>query len=67
MPLIRVEMFDFRVNEETSAKLIAGLTDALCDATTEALREQTWVIVQGHSPKNWGGGGKPWPTEMMPP
>ena len=26
MPLIRVELFDFRLNEETSAKLIAGLT-----------------------------------------
>ena len=30
MPLIRVELFDYRVNEETSEKLIAGLTDALC-------------------------------------
>ena len=35
MPLIRVELFDFRVDEETSAKLIAGLTDALCAATHE--------------------------------
>ena len=26
MPLIRVELFDYRVNEETSTKLIAGLT-----------------------------------------
>ena len=26
MPLIRVELFDFRMNEETSAKLIAELT-----------------------------------------
>ena len=30
MPLIRVELFDYRLNEETSAKLIAGMTDALC-------------------------------------
>ena len=37
MPLIRVELFDFRMNDETSAKLIAGLTDALCEATTEGL------------------------------
>ena len=67
MPLIRVELFDFRVNEETSEKLISGLTDALCAATTEALREHTWVIVEGHSPKHWGVGGRPWPTEMTPP
>src|SRR4029079_10071305 len=67
MPLIRVELFDYRVNEETSAKLIAGLTDALCAATAEGLRDHTWVIVEGHDPKNWGLGGKPWPVGEMPP
>lgn len=67
MPLIEVKPFDFRVNDETSAKLIAGLTDALCAATTEGLREHTWVIVEGHSPKNWGAGGVPWPARMTPP
>jgi phenylpyruvate tautomerase PptA (4-oxalocrotonate tautomerase family) len=67
MPLIRVELFDYRVNEETSEKLIAGLTDALCAATNEGLRDHTWVIVEGHDPKNWGVGGKPWPVGEMPP
>jgi phenylpyruvate tautomerase PptA (4-oxalocrotonate tautomerase family) len=67
MPLIEVKLFDFRVDDETSAKLIAELTDALCRATTEGLREHTWVIVEGHSPKNWGVGGRPWPAEMTPP
>ena len=37
MPLIRVELFDFRVKDETSAKLIAGLTVSLCAATHEGL------------------------------
>jgi phenylpyruvate tautomerase PptA (4-oxalocrotonate tautomerase family) len=36
MPLIRVELFDYRISEETSAKLIEKLTDALCEATTRA-------------------------------
>jgi phenylpyruvate tautomerase PptA (4-oxalocrotonate tautomerase family) len=67
MPLIEAKLFDFRVNEETSAKLIAGLTDALCSATTEGLRDHTWVIVEGHSRENWGVGGVPWPAEMTPP
>ena len=48
------------MDEETSRKLIAGMTDALCEATTEGLREHTWVVVEGHSPKNWGVGGVPW-------
>ena len=54
MPLIRVELFDFRVNDETSEKLIAGLTDALCAATHEGLRDHTWVIVEGHNPQELG-------------
>ena len=33
MPLIRVELFGYRVNDETSAALIEKLTDALCEAT----------------------------------
>jgi phenylpyruvate tautomerase PptA (4-oxalocrotonate tautomerase family) len=67
MPLIEVKLFDFRVDEETSRKLIQELTDGLCRATTEGLRDHTWVIVEGHSPKNWGVGGRPWPAEMTPP
>jgi phenylpyruvate tautomerase PptA (4-oxalocrotonate tautomerase family) len=67
MPLIEVKLFDFRVTPEVSEKLIAGMTDALCAATSEGLRGHTWVIVEGHSPKNWGLGGKPWPVDQMPP
>ncbi len=67
MPLIRVELFDYRMSEETSAALIGKLTDALCEATHPGLRDHTWVIVEGHSPKNWGLGGNPWPVDQMPP
>ena len=67
MPLIRVELFDYRMNDETSAALIEKLTDALCEATHPGLRDHTWVIVEGHNPKNWGLGGKPWPVDEMPP
>ena len=67
MPYIEVKLFDYRINDEVSAKLIAGLTDALCEAVHEGMREHTWVVVEGHNPKNWGVGGKPWPVEEMPP
>ena len=67
MPLIRVELFDYRMYDETSAALIEKLTDALCEATHPGLRDHTWVIVEGHNPKNWGLGGKPWPVDAMPP
>ena len=67
MPLIKVDLFDYRMSDETSAALIEKLTDALCEATHPGLRDHTWVIVEGHSPKNWGLGGKPWPVDQMPP
>jgi phenylpyruvate tautomerase PptA (4-oxalocrotonate tautomerase family) len=41
MPLIEVKLFDYRMNEETSAKLIEKLTDALCEATHPGLRDHT--------------------------
>ena len=50
-----------------SATLIEKLTDALCEAVHPDLRDHTWVIVEGHNPKNWGVGGKPWPVGEMPP
>ena len=56
MPLIRVELFDYRMSDETSAALIEKLTDALGEATHPGLKEHTWVIVEGHNPKNWGPG-----------
>ena len=67
MPLIRVELFDYRVTPEVSATIIEKMTDALCDAVHPGLRDHTWVIVEGHDPKNWGAGGKPWPVGEMPP
>jgi phenylpyruvate tautomerase PptA (4-oxalocrotonate tautomerase family) len=67
VPLIEVKLFDYRVTPEVSAALIEKLTDALCDAVHPGLRDHTWVIVEGHSPKNWGVGGKPWPVDQMPP
>lgn len=65
MPLIRVELFDYRITPEVSAQLIKGMTDVMCEATAESLRDHTFVIVEGHDPKNWGVGGRPWPVDEM--
>jgi phenylpyruvate tautomerase PptA (4-oxalocrotonate tautomerase family) len=68
VPLIEVKLFDFRVDDETSRRLIEELTDGLCRATgVPGLRDHTWVIVEGHSPKRWGVGGRPWPEDLTPP
>ncbi len=59
MPLIQVQLYDRRVTEESTPKIIQALTDALVSVTDEAIRAHTWVIVEGVSPRNWGVGGKP--------
>jgi 4-oxalocrotonate tautomerase len=58
MPLIEVKLFDHRLDDGTRTRLIEKLTDAFCEATDERLRPDTWVILQGHPPENWGLGGR---------
>ena len=47
MPLIEVKLYDRRVNPEASEKIIKELTEGLCRACGEEVREHTWVVVQG--------------------
>jgi 4-oxalocrotonate tautomerase len=59
MPIIEVKAFDSRFEDpETSARLIASLTDALCDVYGEELRAETWVILDGVDKRHWGFGGE---------
>jgi 4-oxalocrotonate tautomerase len=58
VPIIEVKAFEQRFeDEETARLLIAKLTDALVDICGEALREETWVVLEGVSPRHWGFGG----------
>lgn len=59
MPIVRVELLDTRVTEETCAKLIKDMTDVLVAHTSEAIRDRTYVIVEGHPASQWGLGGEP--------
>ena len=59
MPLIEVKAFDRRFEDpEATERLIAGLTDALCEVFGEEVRDETWVIVDGVAPSQWGFGGE---------
>ena len=58
MPLIEVKLYDHRVTEESTPKIVKALTDALCSVTTEELRPHVWVLVEGVSPKKWGIAGE---------
>jgi 4-oxalocrotonate tautomerase len=59
MPLIEVKAFDRRfADDEVAEQLIARLTDAMCEVFGEPVRNETWVIVEGVSPRRWGFGGE---------
>ena len=59
MPLIEVKLYDYRIKDEVVPQVIEKMTDAICDVVGEGIREHTWVLVEGLSPKQWGIGGKP--------
>jgi 4-oxalocrotonate tautomerase len=59
MPLIEVKVYDTRINDETVPKLIEKMTDAMVECTSEEIRPEIWVIVEGVAKKQWGRGGKP--------
>jgi 4-oxalocrotonate tautomerase family enzyme len=58
MPLVEIKLWDHQATEETVPKIIASVTAAMAESTG-AKPENTWVIVEGVSPKRWGVGGKP--------
>ena len=59
VPLIEVKAFERRFEDEATAeRLIAALTDAMCDVFGEPVRDEVWVIVEGVSPTRWGFGGQ---------
>ena len=59
MPIVEVKLYDTRINDETVSKLIEKVTDAVCECTSEELRDDTWVLVQGFPRSQWGTAGKP--------
>ena len=59
MPIIEVKAFERRFEDaQTSERLIAKLTDALCEVCGDEVREETWVILEGVEPARWGFAGK---------
>jgi phenylpyruvate tautomerase PptA (4-oxalocrotonate tautomerase family) len=58
MPYIEVKAFDRRIDDSSAARVVKELTDGLCSALGEEVREATWVVVEGVSPKRWGFGGE---------
>jgi 4-oxalocrotonate tautomerase len=59
LPIIEVKLYDARLDDTTSPKLIDALTEALVSVLGEPLRKGTHVILDGVPPAQWGIAGKP--------
>lgn len=57
MPLIEVKVFKDELSNDQSSELIARITDAVAETTSEKLRDVTWVIVNEVNDGHWGVGG----------
>jgi 4-oxalocrotonate tautomerase len=59
VPIIEVKAFEQRFTDDAQAALlIQRLTDAFVDTFGEQVRAETWVVLEGVSPKHWGFGGE---------
>ena len=59
MPFIEIKLLESRVeDDEVAARIVRAVTDRLCSVIGEAARGQTWVVIEGVSPKRWGFGGE---------
>ena len=57
MPLIQVKVFEDELSQKQSKDLINKITDAVTEATSEKLRDVTWVIIDEVKSGHWGVGG----------
>jgi 4-oxalocrotonate tautomerase len=59
VPLVTVKVFEDRLDDAAfSARLTTALTEAVVDVCGESARENTWVVIEGVSRKQWSFGGK---------
>ncbi|WP_230969805.1 tautomerase family protein [Nitrogeniibacter aestuarii] len=58
MPIIDIKVFKDELSPEQSRALIARITDAVTEVTSEKLREVTWVTMTEVKDGHWGVGGK---------
>lgn len=59
MPYIDVKLYEGRLAGDAAQRLIERITDAVVDVYGEAVRDQTWIVLQEVPPAHWGIGGKP--------
>ena len=68
MPLVTVKVFEDRLDDAAfSAQLTTALTEAVVEVCGESARENTWVVIEGVSRKQWSFGGRFKPIQKTDP
>ena len=58
MPVITVKVFEGELTKDETAEIIADITEAVIPYVGEAVRANTWVLVEEVKSGSWGIGGK---------
>jgi 4-oxalocrotonate tautomerase len=57
MPIISVKVFEGELTKGQTAEIIADITEAVIPYVGEAVRANTWVLVEEIKSGSWGIGG----------
>ncbi len=57
MPLVQIHVFENELTQEQAKEIIAKVTSAVTEVTSEKLREVTWVTINEINSGHWGVGG----------
>jgi 4-oxalocrotonate tautomerase len=58
MPVITVKVFEGELTKEQTAEMISDISEAVISYVGEAVRANTWVLVEEVKSGSWGIGGK---------
>ena len=58
MPIITVKVFEVELTKNRTAETIADITEAVIPCVGEAVRANTWVLVEEVKSGSWGIGGR---------
>jgi 4-oxalocrotonate tautomerase len=58
MPIVTIKVFEGELTTDQTAEIIADITEAVIPYVGEAVRANTWVLVEEVRSGSWGIGGK---------
>jgi phenylpyruvate tautomerase PptA (4-oxalocrotonate tautomerase family) len=64
MPIITVKVFEVELTKNRTAETIADITEAVIPYVGEAVRANTWVLVEEVKSGSWASAAMPWDSPI---